>query len=336
MSLHLNVEREIGRLGKTGLLRGDVAPLLDDRLLDLPGVGPGPGADLLGDVNALLGGLKLGHQFCDVLAGPLGLQGALLLGGVLDDGLDIVATHLPSLLEPTAGGGAELPGLLGAAGDGGVLLHALLAHPANLLGPLGAVGCGGVSGGVVLALLLDNGLTIDNIVLDVVNLLLGPALGLVLGPADLGALNVAVLDEGCAAHGGSLVESDLLILDETVLPEVLLALLLLLGLVLGDVGGVAPPVVRVVALHHIVVLRLLDHLDLVDTPLAIVPGPGSSNSSKVHRGVVSSPLPLVPGSNVGERATGRFLVVTSTVVATAVVPSPLVGVEREGVGQRTL
>ena len=53
---------------------GDVAPLLDDGLLNLPGVLPGPGADLLGDVNALLGGLQVGDQLGHVLALALGLK----------------------------------------------------------------------------------------------------------------------------------------------------------------------------------------------------------------------------------------------------------------------
>merc|ERR1719435_250583 len=77
-------------LGKARLLRGDVAPLLDDGLLDLPGVGPGPGADLLGHVHTLLSGLQLGHQLGHVLAGPLGLKSTLLLGGVLHHGLHLV------------------------------------------------------------------------------------------------------------------------------------------------------------------------------------------------------------------------------------------------------
>ena len=72
----------------------------------------------------------------------------------------------------------------------------------------------------------------------------------------------------------SFVEGDLLALNEAVLPEVLLALLLLLGLVVGDVGGVASPVVAVVALDNFIILRLLDHLDLVNASFAVAAGPG--------------------------------------------------------------
>merc|ERR1711863_9910 len=277
-------------LGQAGLLRRDVAPFLHDGLLHLPGVGPGPGADLLGNIHALLSGGQLGDQLGDVLTGTLGLQGTLLLGGVLDHSLDLVVTLLSSLLEPTAGGGAELPGLLGAAGDGGVLLHVLLGDAAHLPRPLGALGVGGVAGGLVLALLLHLSPALNHVILHVVNLLLGPALGLVLRPADLGSLDITVLHQRSPADLNSLIESDLLVLDETVLPEVLLALLLLLGLVLGDIGGVAPPVVGVVALDHVVVLGLLDHLNLVNTPLAISSRSGSSNSREAHIGVVSLTL----------------------------------------------
>merc|ERR1719339_156014 len=197
-----------------------------------------------------------------MLASPLGLQATLLLGGVLDHGLHLVKALLSSLLEATSSRGTELPGLLGAPGDGGVLLHRLLGHGADLLGPFGTLG-------VVLALLLYLSLALNHVVLHVVHLLLGPALGLVLSPADLRALHVTVLHQRGPANGGSLVEGNLLVLDEATLPEVLLAVLLLLRLVVGGVGGVAPPVVGVVALHHVVVLRLLDHLHLVDTPLSI-------------------------------------------------------------------
>ena len=66
-------------LGEAGLGSGDVAPLLHHGLLDLPGVLPGPGADLLGDVHALLVGLEEGHQLGHVAARALGLQVASLL-----------------------------------------------------------------------------------------------------------------------------------------------------------------------------------------------------------------------------------------------------------------
>merc|ERR1719384_2739626 len=259
-------------LGKARLLRGHVAPLLDNGLLDGSGVGPGPGADLLRDIDTLLSGGELGHQLGHMLAGPLGLEGTGLLGGVLDNGLLLVVTGLLSLSESTASRGAELPGLLGTSGLGGVLLDLLLGDAADLPGPLGALGVGGVSGGLVLALLLNLGSALDNIILDVMNLLLGPALRLVLGTADLGSLNVTILDQRSSADLDSLVEGNLLVLDETALSEVLLAFLLLLGVVVGDIGGVASLVVAMVTLDHVIVLNFLDHLDLVNTSLSVGSG----------------------------------------------------------------
>merc|ERR1711892_1269130 len=106
------------------------------------------------------------------------------------------------------------------------------------------------------------------------DLLLGPALRLVLSPAYLRALDVTVLDKRSSA--------------------VLLTLLLLLRLVVGDIGGVAPFVIGVVTLDHVVILSLLDHFDLVDTLLAVVPRPGSSHISEAHAGIITS-LPCWPG-----------------------------------------
>merc|ERR1712240_316781 len=206
------------RLGEPSLLTRNIAPFLDNGLLDLPGVGPGPGAHLFGHVHALL------------------------VGGILDNSLHFLETLLRALLEAAASRGTEFSGLLGAGSDGGVLLHILLGDVAHLLGPLGAVGGGGVTRGVVLALLLHDGLTFDNVVLDVVNLLLGPTLGLILGPADLRSLDVAVLHKRGTADLSGLVEGDLLVLDEAALPEVLVTVFLLLGFVVCHVGGVTSPV----------------------------------------------------------------------------------------------
>ena len=141
--------------------------------------------------------------------------------------LDFVVALLSTLLEATACGGTELPGFLGASSDRGVLLHWLLGDAAHLPGPLGALGVGGVSRGLILALLLNLGGALDDVVLHIVDLLLGPALGFVLGPADLRSLDVTILDKRGPADLSGLVEGDLLVLDETVLPEVLLTLLLL-------------------------------------------------------------------------------------------------------------
>merc|ERR1719180_403789 len=117
-----------------------------------------------------------------MLVSPLGLKDTLLLGRVVDHGLHLVKALLSSLLKTTACRGTELPGFLGASCDGGVLLNWLLGHGADLLGPLGALGVGGVAAGVVLTLLLPLSPALDHIVLHIVNLLLGPALGLVLSP----------------------------------------------------------------------------------------------------------------------------------------------------------
>jgi len=325
-------------LGEARLLRGHVAPLLDDGLLDRSGVGSGPGADLLGDIDTLLDGGELGHQLSHVLAGPLGLEGAGLLGGVLDNSLLLGIADLLSLGESTAGGGAELPGLLGTSGDGGVLPDRLLGDAANLPGPLFAISDGSVSGGRLLALLLNLSFAVDNIILDFMDLLLGPALGLVLSAADLRSLDVAILDQRSSADFDSLVEGNLLVLDETAFPEVLLALLLLLGVVVGDVGGVAPLVVAMVTLDHVIVLNLLNHLDLVNTSLAV--GSGSSSGDIIEAGGFLDSclnLTLISGGEVLNRIPGGVISVVSMVsmaMSMVMVFTVGIGVEGEGVDKR--
>ena len=93
----------------------------------------------------------------------------------------------------------------------------------------------------------------------------GLAHALVHGLALFGSFSLA--DEWGVAELDLLVEGDLLVFDETVLDEVLLALFLLLGLEVGGVGGVAPLAVAVLALDDVIVLGLLNHHDLVDTTL---------------------------------------------------------------------
>merc|ERR1712180_46926 len=128
-----------------------------------------------------------------------------------------------------------------------------------------------------------------------------------------------------------LVEGDLLVLDEAALPEVLITVLLLLGLILGHVGGVTPTVIGVVTLDNLVILGLLDHLHLVDAPLAIVARPGGSHGREAHVSVITS-LPLVPRVKSSEGSSCWFLMMVMVVAMMAV---PAVRVEREGVDKGT-
>ena len=72
-------------LGEARLCSRHVAPLLHNGLLDLPGVPPGPGAHLLGDVDTLLGRLEEGHKLGNMLALALGLEVACLLRNLLEN-----------------------------------------------------------------------------------------------------------------------------------------------------------------------------------------------------------------------------------------------------------
>ena len=90
----------------------------------------------------------------------------------------------------------------------------------------------------------------------------GGAGGLIDSPTHCGSLLVAVLHNLGAADLQGLVVGFALVLDHADLLEVLLALLLLLGLESGDVAGVAPLIVAVIAGDHLVKLSLLRHHDL--------------------------------------------------------------------------
>ena len=131
-------------LGKARFLWWNVAPFLDNWLLDLPWVCSWPGADLLGDINTFLLGFKFGHQFGHVLAGTLGLKSTLFLRSILDNSLGFVITLLISFLESTSSWSTELPGFLGTPIDWGCtswqvlisistfILHTQLSQPSPL------------------------------------------------------------------------------------------------------------------------------------------------------------------------------------------------------------
>merc|ERR1719369_2267888 len=114
------------------------------------------------------------------------------------------------------------------------------------------------------------------------NLLFGPALRLVFSSTNFRSLDITILDERSSAHLDGLIESNLFILDETALSEVLLAFFLLLRLIVCDVGGVASLVIRVITLDNIIILSLLNHLNLVNASLAISTRTSSSNCRETY------------------------------------------------------
>jgi len=224
-------------LSEARLSSWHITPLLDNRLLDLPWVGARPGADLLGDVNALLSGLEERDQLGDVLALLLGLQVAGLLWDFGDNSLGPGEALLWAGLQLAARWAAKLTWDLLTLGLGRVLLDIGLPLVTDLLGPLGTLLLSGVSLSDVLTLLLLDGLALNNVIFNIVLVVPGLALGLVDGPALDGAL--ALADQGSVTELGLLLRGNSLVLNEAVLSEVLFALLLLLGLEVGGVGCVA-------------------------------------------------------------------------------------------------
>lgn len=308
--------------------RWNVTPLLDNGLGDLLGVGPLPGADLLGDINALLSGLQRRNKLGDVTARSLGLQRTGLLGNLLDDGLLLVETFLGSRLQNTAGGSAKLSGDLLTVGLGGVLLNTLGVLTALIPGPFGTFLLGGVALSLVDTFFFLDDLASDDVIFNVMFVVAGLTLGLVDGLTFDGTFTIT--DQGSVAEPDGLFEGNLLVLDEAVLLEVLVALLLLLGLEVGGVGGVAPLGVAMVALDLLVVFGLFDHHNLVDTSLT-----GGSNGADVKGGIIALSLARV---TVASRSNG-LLMMSMIVIVIVIVMGTSIGsaellIEGEAVQER--
>jgi len=315
-------------LGEAGSGAGNVTPLLDDGLLDLAGVLPGSGADLLGDVDALLLGVEQGNELGDVLALSLGLEVASLLGNFLDDGFLLVEALLGSGGQDAARGTAKLAGNLLTFSLGSVLLDFLAVSLADLLGPFGTLLLGGVTLGDILALLFLDGLTLNNIIFNVMFVVFGLTLRFVDSTALFGSFSFA--NEGSVAEFDGLFEGNLLVFDEARFLEVLLAFLFLLRLEVGGVSGVATLGVGVMALNLLVVFSLLNHDNLVDTTLA---SGGDSADAQVE---VTVSLTGVTGRlEVDGLEVASAVVGVSGVVMVMVVAGGVSGVEGEGVHERT-
>jgi len=253
-----------------------------------------------------------------MLALPLWLKVASLLRNLLDNGLLLVKALLWARLQLTARWATELTWDLLTLSLRRVLLDILLLRLADLLGPLGTLLLGGVSLGDILALLLLDGLTSNNIILNIVLVVTGLALRLVDGLTLLRALSVT--DQGSVAELDLLIRSNLLVLNEAVLDEVLLALLLLLRLEVSGVGGVTLLAVAMLALNDVIVLGLLNHDDLVDTPLS-----SSSDGSNVKSDIIATTLAGATGWQ-GKANSGFLVLMMMVVVMLMVSGMPSVGV----------
>jgi len=273
----------IVRLGQARFSSWHVAPLLDNWLLHLPWVGARPGADLLGNINTLLSWLEQGHQFGDVLALLLGFQVAGLLGHLADNSLLFGEALLWARFQVTARWAAKLLWNFLTFSLRRVLLDIGLFLGTDLLRPLGTLLFSCVTLCDILALLLLDGFAVDHIILNIVLMVPGLALRLIDGPTFNWALTIT--DQRSVAEFNLLSGGNLPVVDEAVLDEVLLALLLLLGLEVSGVGGVALLGVAMLALNDIIVLCLLNHHNLVDTPLT-----SSSNGSNVQGDIITTSL----------------------------------------------
>merc|ERR1711962_249688 len=267
----------VKKLCQSRLLSWNVAPLLDHRLLDLPWVCLGPCADLIRNINTLLSRLKLGHKFGDMLAGSLWLKRTIFLGSILDNSLGLVITLFLSFLESTSRWSTDLPWFLGTPCDWCELLHRFLLNTAHLLGPFRTLGVGCVARGFILTLLLNLSLALNNIILNIMFLLLSPALRFILSPTNLRSLNLTILNQRFSANVHCLLDSNLLILNEAAFPKVLLTFFLLLRVIVCHIGCVASLVIRVVTLDNIIILSFFNHLYFVNTFLT-----SFSNSCKAY------------------------------------------------------
>ena len=84
-----------------------------------------------------------------------------------------------------------------------------------------------------------------------------------------------------------------------------------------------------VTLDHVIVLNLLDHLDLVNTPLTIGAGRGSGHISETG-GSIGISLTLSSGREILRWSPGGVISVSMGVVVVVV---PTRGIERKGVHQ---
>jgi len=220
----------------------------------------------------------------------LGLQVAGLLWDLSDNSLLLGEALLWARFQVTARWTAKLLGDLLTLSLGRILLYIGLFLGTDLLGPLCTLLFSCVALCDILTLLLLDGFAVDHIILNIVLMVPGLALRLIDSPTFHWALSIA--DEWSVAEFNLLSRGNLSIVDEAVLDEVLFALLLLLGLKVSGVGCVTLLGVAMLALNDVVILCLLNHHNLVDTPLT-----SGGNGSNVQGDIITTSLTGSTGIN---------------------------------------
>jgi len=225
-----------------------------------------------------------------MLALLLGLQITGLLWDFRDNSFGSRETFLWAWLQLTSRWATKLLGNLLTLSLRRVLLNVSLLGRTDLFGPLGTLLLSGVTLSHILAFLLLDSLALNHIILNIMLVVPGLALRLIDSPAFHWALTIA--NERGVAEINLLLRGNLSVINEAALDEVLLALFLLLGLKVRGVGGVTLLGVAVFALNDIVVLSLLNHNDLVDTPLT-----RGGNGSNVQGDIITPSLTGSTGIN---------------------------------------
>jgi len=218
-----------------------------------------------------------------MLALLLWLQVAGLLWHLSDNSFLLVEAFFWAWLKLTSRWAAKFTWDLLTLSFRGILLDLLLLRFAHLLGPLGTLLLSGVPLGNILAFLLLDGLTRNNIILDIVLVVSGLTLRFVDGLTFYWSL--AITDKRGVARLDLLFGGNLLVFDEAVFDKVLLALFLLLWLKVSGVGSVTLLTVAVLAFNDVIVLGLLNHDNLVDASFS-----SSCNGSNVKSNVVIGTL----------------------------------------------
>jgi len=269
-----------------------------------------------------LGRLEQGDQFGDEFARLLRLQVASFFRDLTDDSLRLVETFFGTRLELTSGRPAELSGLLFTFGFRSVLFDRFGFFGAHLSGPFGALLFSGVTLGHIFTLLVLDGLTFHDIVFDFVLMISGLAERFVNGFTLFWTFTIT--NQRGVAKLDCLITGNFLVFNETRLGEGLFAFLLLLGLKVSGVGGMAFFTITMLASNGIIILGLFHHHHLVDATL-----PSGRDGPDVQGHLLFTTLSLGPGAEVSP-GHGKGLSLVGSMMTMVVIMVSMVVISREG------